>query len=152
MPPPPDFLSLDTQGSEAEIVDGAWRAIDEKAVAIVSEVEFQELYEGQPLSHDVAARLEGFGLVFARFLGLPEMPPNRGPPGFRGDGFHAYADALFLRRPKVIAERFGAIGEFSLRKLILTAVAYGQIEFARLAGKTRRPLPSATRATRPKPS
>jgi FkbM family methyltransferase len=136
MPPPPDFLSLDTQGSEADILDGARRTIDENTVAIVSEVEFQELYEGQPLFHDVAARLEEFGFVFARFLNLPEMPPYRGPLGFRGDGFHTYADALFLRRPKEIAERFGARRELALRKLILTAIAHGQIEFALLAGET----------------
>lgn len=136
MPPPPDFLSLDTQGSEADILDGAWRTIDENTVAIVSEVEFQELYQGQPLFHDVAARLAEFGFVFARFLKLPEMPPYRGPLGFRGDGFHTYADALFLRRPEVIAERFGERRELALRKLILSAVAHGQIEFALLAGET----------------
>ncbi len=99
-------------------------------------MEFQERCEGPPLFHDVAARLEKLGFVFARFLNLPEMPPYRGPLGFRGDGFHTSADALFLRRPWVIAERFGACRERALREPILTAIAHGQIEFAVRAGET----------------
>ncbi len=99
-------------------------------------MEFQERCEGQPWFHDAAAHLERFGLVFARFLNLPEMPPYRGPLEFRGDGFHTSADALFLRRPRVIAERFGARRERALREPLLTAIAHGQIEFALLARET----------------
>jgi FkbM family methyltransferase len=44
-----DFLDLDTQGSELEILDGAQSFLEKSVVALKCEVEFAPLYEGQPL-------------------------------------------------------------------------------------------------------
>ncbi len=61
--PFPDFLSLDTQGSELEILSGSPRSTG-GALAVVCEVEFLPLYRGQPLFGDVTAFMHAAGFVF----------------------------------------------------------------------------------------
>lgn len=58
--PLPDFLSLDTQGSELEILSGSPHATG-SALAVVCEVEFLPLYRGQcqPTRFRVTCRMEG---------------------------------------------------------------------------------------------
>lgn len=66
--PRPNLIKLDTQGSELEILssldDEDWQDV----LLVVSEVEFEELYEGQPLFHDVDSfmREKGFRLFDLR--------------------------------------------------------------------------------------
>lgn len=64
----PDFLKLDTQGSELEILKGATHALDRSVVAIESEVEFLQLYSGQPVFADVDSFLRAHDFVFVGFL------------------------------------------------------------------------------------
>jgi FkbM family methyltransferase len=61
----PDFLELDTQGSELDILQGAARALREHIAGVQVEVEFAEMYLGQPLFADIDAdlRARGFQLV-----------------------------------------------------------------------------------------
>ncbi|HMK21456.1 MAG TPA: FkbM family methyltransferase [Terriglobales bacterium] len=58
-----DFLDLDTQGTELEILQGAERFLSTSVVAIRTEAEFTELYEGQPLFAEVDRYLRDFGFV-----------------------------------------------------------------------------------------
>ncbi len=62
--PRADFLELDTQGSELEILAGAERALHDTVVGIQAEVEFAPMYVHQPLFADVDAflRARGFQL------------------------------------------------------------------------------------------
>jgi FkbM family methyltransferase len=64
-----DFLKLDTQGSEAEILAHASETL-KRCLLIQTEVEFVPLYEDQPLFADVDQLLRGRGFMFHRFLGL----------------------------------------------------------------------------------
>lgn len=61
--PPPHVLKLDTQGSELDVLMGAAQAL-ETVDLIEVEVEFNPLYEGQPLFPDVDrfVRTRGFEL------------------------------------------------------------------------------------------
>ncbi len=63
----PDFLSMDAQGSEYSILLGASNILDGDLLGIITEVEFRELYEGQPLfaDQDVLLRKNDF-----EFIGL----------------------------------------------------------------------------------
>jgi FkbM family methyltransferase len=58
-----DALKVDVQGAELDVLRGGQQSLDSVRV-IEAEVEFQELYEGQPLFTDVDAFLRdrGFGL------------------------------------------------------------------------------------------
>jgi hypothetical protein len=144
---PPDFLSIDTQGSELSIIKGAKRAIIDNVLGMVVEVEIKEMYSNQPRLGDIVRLLEEFGFHFAGFPYLQEVNTFRGPVGFRGKGFPAFGDALFLRRATDPAAMTGTPEERfrKLRKLAFISVNFGYIEYAldallkaeRLRGKGR---------------
>jgi FkbM family methyltransferase len=57
-----DFLKADVQGAELMVFEGAPRLLDD-ALVIHAEVEFVELYKGQPLFADIDAHLRSKGFV-----------------------------------------------------------------------------------------
>jgi FkbM family methyltransferase len=61
----PDFLKLDVQGAELAILQGGELTLERTGLVEV-EVEFVEMYKGQPLFHDVAAFMSdrGFELLY----------------------------------------------------------------------------------------
>lgn len=97
--PQPDFLKLDTQGTELSILKGFGALLD-RVIGIEIECEFQRLYENQPLVTDVVAFLQ------ARGFALMAMRPN----GVGEDGIldtNAYfvrKQALLDARQKILAE------------------------------------------------
>ncbi|MBV8602327.1 MAG: FkbM family methyltransferase [Candidatus Eremiobacteraeota bacterium] len=96
--PPPDVLSMDTQGSELDILRGGEQTIERHTVAIVSEVEFVALYEGQPLFGDICKYLDERGFAFMQILFDGASHPYRQPLGLRGRGITTFGEALFLRK------------------------------------------------------
>ena len=126
--PPPDFLSLDVQSGEYEVLLGARDALERSICGLIVEVEFGEMYVGQRRFQDVYDLLDGAGFDFVRFLSIGETSV-RAPLGFRGDGYQDFADALFLRRcdrvPRDAADR----GEM-LTKLCFFALTFGVVELA----------------------
>jgi FkbM family methyltransferase len=103
-----DALKVDVQGAELDVLRGAEQQLASVRV-IEAEVEFQELYEGQPLFNDVESFLRdrGFGLWRLRDIyhcGLSRA--GRGEPVFgvgeyvehtRLGGQIAWANAVFVR-------------------------------------------------------
>jgi FkbM family methyltransferase len=94
-----DFIKIDVQGSELPILQNAMRALS-SAVAIQVEVEFVELYKGQPMFADVDEFLRGQGFQFHTFLGLegrafkPLAPAGKETASFRQ---HLWSDAVYVR-------------------------------------------------------
>ncbi|HXY50064.1 MAG TPA: FkbM family methyltransferase [Terriglobales bacterium] len=91
-----DFLDLDTQGSELEILRGADRFLAAEMAAVKCEVEFSPLYQDQPMFSDVDAYLKRFGFV------LFDMSRTRYrrlsfPPYALTRGQLLWGDALYLR-------------------------------------------------------
>ena len=128
----PDFLSLDTQGSELRILVGAEKAFSEHCLALSTEVEFHELYKNQPLFSDVFQFAHRHGFHFAGFTYLQEFSSYRLPLGARDKGFVGFGDALFLRRidsvlamPKSEDERY-----LALLKLAFISLNFGYLEYA----------------------
>ena len=128
--PLPDVISLDTQGSELEILEGSPSA-REHAVAIVCEVEFLPLYDQQPLFGDVAGFLHAQGFVFCGFADIHAGSYYRGPVGLRGRHVPVTTDALFLRHPATIAGTIDA--PLRARKLAFVALIHGHLEYAQWA-------------------
>jgi FkbM family methyltransferase len=68
-----DFLKLDVQGAELMILENAQEAL--RSVSLIQcEVEFIELYEGQPLMADIDEFLRSHGFCFHRFAYTSERP------------------------------------------------------------------------------
>jgi len=125
--PPPDFLTLDVQSLEYEVLLGASEQLRQSVCGVIAEVEFGEMYEGQRRFQDVFDLLTGFGFEFVRFLTIGENGGPVAPLGFRGLGYQVWADALFLRHPRSLD--LGS-GSGSLTKLCFLAIIFGNVELA----------------------
>ena len=64
-----DFLKLDVQGGEADVLRGAERVLEE-TVVVHTEVEFVPLYRRQPLFAEIDQLLRSLGFLFHKFAGL----------------------------------------------------------------------------------
>jgi len=98
-----DFLKLDVQGGELDVLKGAPETL-RNAMIVFSEVEFVELYEGQPLFGDIDVCLRENGFMFHMFAGAAYRAFR--PMVVRGDpdsGLHQmlWGDALFIRDPRL---------------------------------------------------
>ena len=95
----PDFMKLDTQGSELDILHGATATL-QNCLGVEVEVEFREIYQSQPLFGDVSKFLLNNEFDFIDFVAFGRWERSR-PDGLRtflGELIHA--DALFLRSPE----------------------------------------------------
>src|SRR5262245_21833641 len=117
-----DLIKLDTQGSELDVLRGAARML-EGVVAVQTEVEFNPMYEAQPLFGDLDRFLRDHGFMLWRFENLSHHR-QRGARSGIGTRAHSYDfdvvrfdgragqlfwdDALFVRadvaRPKPTTE------------------------------------------------
>ena len=130
--PKPDILSLDTQGNEYDILTGAVDALKENILAVITEVEFHEIYAGQRLYGDISRFLKEHGFHFVQFTKpINEYSPYRNPIGLRGRGFQIFTEALYFKRIDKIASINDTImRQTMLDKLAFIAVIYDQFEYA----------------------
>ena len=98
--PPIDFLKLDVQGAELDVLKGATRAL-ENVLVIESEIEFVPLYQDQPLFGDIQVFLRERGFLFHKFLDIAgrSFRPFNGPGNnpFAAISQALWADAIFVR-------------------------------------------------------
>jgi FkbM family methyltransferase len=91
-----DFLELDTQGTELDILKGADRFLASSVVGLKTEVEFSPMYEAQPLFAAVDEYVRSFGFM------LFDLSRNRYrraamPRDLVTRGQLLWGDALYLR-------------------------------------------------------
>jgi FkbM family methyltransferase len=94
-----DFLKLDVQGAELMIMENASKAL-ESASIIQCEVEFIELYEGQPLMADIDRFLRSNGFIFLRYAhttGRPFKPLHYPENPNQAISQILWADAIYIR-------------------------------------------------------
>ena len=146
--PPPDFLSLDVQGAEYEVLIGAQQSLERNVCGVIAEVIFAEGYVGQKRFQEIFDLLDQLGFVFVRFLSIGEISRLGAPIGFRGAGCQGFADALFLRRPGTFSLPAAQRRE-QLTKLCFMAIVLGSIELAVECIQLLRDLPRAAMADGP---
>jgi FkbM family methyltransferase len=90
-----DFLQVDVQGADLDVLKGASWILDKSILAIQIEVEFSHLYQGQPLFADVDTflRAKGFSLfdltTLRRVRKFSPIQSNAHPGQILwGDGFY----------------------------------------------------------------
>jgi FkbM family methyltransferase len=128
---PPDFLSLDTQGSEYRILTGASGALRNNVLGLIVEIEFVQIYEGQELFHNIQSLLEDAGFRLTRISTNEEFSPFRGPIGSRARGFILAGEALFLRRLETLKDMASDDERYVLLyKLAFISVTFGCLEYA----------------------
>lgn len=95
-----EFLKIDTQGTEYEILLGSKRTLAERTVAVVAEVSFCELYKGQKLFSEVEMFMRSQGFSFFGFAPIHgrsrKFLDKRGHVGVERA---LYSDAIFFRDP-----------------------------------------------------
>lgn len=91
--PPPDIISSDAQGAELGILRGAGVYLD-NALALVTEVEFSEIYHRQPLFDEQMALVSPKGFRLANILNAQMWHPMT---RMKGMGFITAAEALFIK-------------------------------------------------------
>lgn len=99
---PPDFLSLDTEGSEHEILQGAKKVLKSDVLGVRSEVSFAEVRKKQKLFTEMHCYLAQQGFLFVRLEGPRNMNYAESLSYARGTGFAYAAEALFIKDYKVI--------------------------------------------------
>lgn len=111
--PPPDFLSINTQGSECEILKGAKALMSRNVLAVQTEVSFPKIYERQASLDEITDVLKqaGFRIALLNQHGLRGHgfnlfgKPTRTPIGLRGGGSVIQADAIYIKDPQFIIDR-----------------------------------------------
>jgi FkbM family methyltransferase len=129
---PPDVLTMDAEGAEYEILEGAEALLKREIVCVVSEVSFLPIREGQKLYGDISGLLSRKGFIPVQIKQHPsEMSFYRAPVGLRGRGIQVFADVVFLKDPEsAVADWAGPDAAIKLRKLAIAAVTFGQLEYA----------------------
>ncbi len=124
-----DFLKLDTQGSELSILKGSGEYLTRRALGLRVEVEFSELYCGQPLFAEVDTfiRQVGFQLMdLQRYYWKRYAAPGRGQLVF--------GEALYFRNPANFRQHMiGAETPYArdkTLKFVALALVYGMSDFA----------------------
>ena len=122
----PDFLKVDTEGTEHDVIEGCEAMLEMSVLGIRSSCNFQPCFIGQKLfseSHDylmargyVLLNLDYKGYGYPR-LGLFRKPDPIENEDFRY-GILVAADAVWIRKPEKIAGQFkGAAATIAAMKL-----------------------------------
>jgi hypothetical protein len=119
--PIPRFLSIDTQGTELNILQGAKRILPE-VNGVLTEVAFTQFYEDQPLFCSIDSFLRDEGFVLMHIYPGVGVTNNRSHISFRAKGQIAWGDALYFRKPESSSD---------LVSLAFIALCFGFSDYAR---------------------
>ena len=127
-----DFLKLDTQGSEYDILKGADRWLEESLLGLKVEVEFIEMYVGQPLFQDVDSLMRGKNF---NLMDLKRVYWKRNSDTQHNDrGQMVFGDALYLKDIASFCAYMegkpAAYRDAKTTKFAIVALRYGLVDYA----------------------
>ena len=128
-----DFIKIDIQGAGDDVLKGASRCLS-SVLGLELEVEFVELYKGQPLFGDVCKTLSQYDFEFIDFVHLCRWERNE----FNSYGQCVFGDALFLRSPEYMILQSFDVKKWSAYFTIL--IIYRRFDLIEIALKQ---LPSS---------
>jgi FkbM family methyltransferase len=117
-----DFIKMDIQGAELDVLKGAERSL-KNVLTIVSEVEFLPIYNEQPLFGDVCTFLSSKNIMFHKFLGLSgrSLIPVILKNNVNFPTQHMWSDAVFIKNILKIDE----LNNSQLLKQTIFSYLYG---------------------------
>lgn len=125
----PDYVKIDTQGSELEILSGGQALVEDVLMAEI-EVEFAPIYEEQPLFSDVDAFMRSKGFILQDLGNILYMKP-RGLAGIGGaKGRIISADALYIKDFSSDYKTLYEQGEHRVYAAAVGYLAYGYPDLA----------------------
>lgn len=98
-----DFLKIDVQGGELDVLKGAPAALD-KAIVVHCEVEFSHVYKDQPLFGEVDAHLRAAGFEMIDIVSAG-YATARGLPRPIAQSRLLWGEAIYFRSPASLRER-----------------------------------------------
>jgi FkbM family methyltransferase len=121
--PDPDILSIDAQGAEFKIMQGGFQALKRSVSSVITEVEFHQIYENQPLFSHQFELLYGSGFRLVDILAMQYWHPLARV----GHGLLTVGEALFIRFDK---EYLNDLSAQRLIKFAAIAFAYKRLSIA----------------------
>ena len=95
-----DFIKLDTQGLELDILKGSDEILNSSLIGLEVEMEFVQLYNDQPIFGGVVAYLESKKFQFIDFTHIQRWERFN----FCQTGQAVFCDGLFLKTPEIYYE------------------------------------------------
>jgi len=125
----PDFMKIDTEGSELIIFDGSQNTL-KNLLGLEIEVSFFNLREKQPIYQDVMNYLSKYNFEFIDFLSMIRWERDK----FRFTGQPHLSDLLFLISPNKIIDDYNKnkISEDIVLKYIIILVVYLRVDFLKI--------------------
>jgi len=126
---PADFLSIDSQGYELNILLGARQLLQESIVAVKCEVNFCDLYEGCGQFSEINEYLTQCNFLLAGLTTF-DVGYRRIASHMRGKGIPLQGEALYFIDPEFISSSDQRILDDTYNKLSFISLAHGYIDFA----------------------
>ena len=125
-----DYLSLDVQGAEFNLLAGISKSVMRDTVAAMCEISFFQFYASQHLFDELVTSLRQRGFFVARFLPHGyDWQTFRTGIGWRGTGFTAHGDTLFFRDIDHVVQH-ASQPFLALLKLAFVSISFGNISYA----------------------
>lgn len=127
-----DFLKIDTQGTEGDVLKGAKHAL-QSVLGLDIEVNFAERYQGQAYFSDIDGVLRGAGFVLfdlqRRYFKYAEGVENGGPKGQLTHGTALYFRSITSMRD-MLKEEDAEGAKRILAAFLIIATVYGYYDYA----------------------
>jgi FkbM family methyltransferase len=136
-----DFLKLDVQAAELEIIEGGRRTLADQVLMLRTEVWFRRFYREQPLFRDLDRALDELGflpLSIEPFVNNLERFRTSLPPGVGDRGEMLFGDAIYVkdvvRNPALLGDGDPA----RALRLVLMLESFGFVGYALAAAEALR--------------
>lgn len=125
-----DYIKIDTQGSELDILKGATNSLSNDIFAVEVEVEFNELYQNQPFFADVDIFLRDCGYIL---MDIGNMLHVKGKHTVGIGGSKAIlisGDALYFKSINNVVDIIKRGGFDKLNSIVAICLVYGYSDYA----------------------
>lgn len=102
----PDFLKVDVEGGDLEVLKGATLALERSVLGVRAEAPLVEIHQGAPQLWDLCAHLRPKGFVLFHFSRV-QWVRNNGLVGYSSQPQHIWGDAVFFLSRPVLFRRLG---------------------------------------------